>query len=168
MTEQEARTIIAGFQNNAPVNVTAIAEALGLNVWESDAELPDGISGKLFRDPISGGSSGFSIIVRESDPYVRKRFTVAHEVGHFVLHRNQIGESLTDDELYRSGLSTRQEAQANRFAADILMPKDLILKTINRLGDDPQVLASEFKVSEAAMRIRLDAVWPTPYTRVAV
>jgi Zn-dependent peptidase ImmA (M78 family) len=99
---------------------------------------------------------------------VRKRFTVAHEVGHFVLHRNQIGESLTDDELYRSGLSTRQEAQANRFAADILMPKDLILKTINRLGDDPQVLASEFKVSEAAMRIRLDAVWPTPYTRVAV
>src|SRR4051812_44501345 len=168
MTEQQARSIIAGFQHDAPVNVTAIAEALGLNVWESDVELPEGISGKIFRDPISGGSSGFSIIVRESDPYVRKRFTVAHEVGHFVLHRNQIGESLTDDELYRSGLSTHQEARANRFAADILMPKDLIVRTISRLGGNPQVLASEFKVSEAAMRIRLDAVRPAPYSRVAV
>jgi hypothetical protein len=155
VTESQARSVIARFQGAAPVDVTGLAEALGLSVWESEVDLPEGISGKLFRDPYSGGSEGFSIIVRGSDPYVRKRFTVAHEIAHFVLHRDAIGESLADDELYRSGLSTRQEAQANRFAADILMPRRLIVDCIRRFGDDAQTLASVFKVSEAAMRIRL-------------
>jgi len=155
MTESQARGVISRFQNEAPVDVTGIAEALGLNVWESDAELPEGVSGKLFKDPFNGGAEGFSIIVRESDPYVRRRFTVAHEIAHFILHRNQVGDSLADDELYRSGLTTRQEAQANRFAADILMPRDLIARYVNRFGTDVESLASEFKVSVAAMTIRL-------------
>jgi hypothetical protein len=155
MTENEAVQVIARFQQEAPVDVTGMAEALGLSVYESDAELPEGVSGKLFKDPVSGGSEGFSIIVRASDAYVRRRFTVAHEIAHFVLHRDQIGDSLTDDELYRSGLSTRQESEANRFAADILMPRNLIVRYIKDFGSDPQVLASIFKVSEAAMRIRL-------------
>jgi hypothetical protein len=161
MTEIQAREVISRFQNEAPVNVTGIAEALGLSVWESNAELPEGVSGKLFRDPFNGGSEGFSIIVRESDPYVRRRFTVAHEIAHFVLHRNQVGDSLADDELYRSGLSTRQEAQANRFAADILMPRNLIDRYMKRFGADAEALASEFKVSAAAMRIRLSLA-PSP------
>lgn len=159
--ENQAREVISRFQNEAPVNVTGIAEALGLSVWESDAELPEGVSGKLFKDPISGGAEGFSIIVRESDPYVRRRFTVAHEIAHFVLHRDQIGDSLADDELYRSGLSTRQEAQANRFAADILMPRNLVTRYVNQYGKDPQTLASLFRVSERAMRIRLGLPAPT-------
>jgi hypothetical protein len=161
MTESQAREVISRFQNEAPVNVTGIAEALGLSVWESDAELPEGVSGKLFKDPFNGGVEGFSIIVRESDPYVRRRFTVAHEIAHFVLHRDQVGDSLADDELYRSGLSTRQEAQANRFAADILMPRNLINRYIKRWGIDAEALASEFKVSAAAMRIRLNLA-PNP------
>lgn len=161
MTEIQAREVISRFQNEAPVDVTGIAEALGLSVWESDAELPEGVSGKIFRDPFAGGAEGFSIIVRESDPYVRRRFTVAHEIAHFVLHRDQIGDSLADDELYRSGLSTRQEAQANRFAADILMPRSLIDRYVKRFGAEAGVLASEFKVSEAAMRIRLNLT-PNP------
>jgi hypothetical protein len=155
MTQIQAREVIARFQNEPPVNVTGIAEALGLNVWESDTELPPGVAGKIFKDPISGGSEGFSIVVRESDPYVRRRFTVAHEIAHFVLHRDQIGDLLTDDELYRSGLSSTQESEANRFAADILMPMHLVAQYIKRFGSDPQVLAPLFKVSEAAMRIRL-------------
>jgi hypothetical protein len=160
MNEQKAREVIARFQHEAPVDVTGIAEALGLSVWESDAELPEGVSGKIFKDPISGGAEGFSIIVRESDPYVRRRFTVAHEIAHFVLHRDQIGDSLTDDELYRSGLSTRQEAQANRFSADILMPRNLVNRYVAQHGQDPEAMASVFKVSELAMRIRLGL--PTP------
>jgi hypothetical protein len=67
--------VIRRFQSAAPVDVSALAVALGINVWESEF-LPDGVSGKLFRDPENGGSEGFSIIVRESDAYPRKRFTV--------------------------------------------------------------------------------------------
>jgi Zn-dependent peptidase ImmA (M78 family) len=61
-----------------------------------------------------------------------------------------------DDALYRSNLSTREEAEANRLAADILMPRHLIARYIKTYGfADPGFLASTFKVSEAAMRIRL-------------
>lgn len=149
--------VIERFQHSAPVDVTALAEALGLSVWE-DETLPEGISGKLFLDPVSGGASGYSIVVRASDAYVRRRFTVAHEIAHFILHRDRIGSSLTDDAMYRSGLSTREEAEANRLAADILMPRPLIAHYIKSYGSaDPEVLASIFHVSEAAMRIRLEA-----------
>jgi hypothetical protein len=146
--------VIRRFQGAAPVDVSALAVALGINVWESEF-LPDGVSGKLFRDPENGGSEGFSIIVRESDAYPRKRFTVAHEIAHFTLHRSKVGNSLVDDAWYRSNLSTTEEAEANRWAADLLMPKGLIAEYVERLGPNPAALASVFEVSEAAMRIRL-------------
>ncbi len=146
--------IIDRFTHTAPVDVTGLAEALGLAVWEDD-ELPGGISGKLYKDPENGGTSGYSIAVRASDPFVRRRFTVAHEIAHFVLHRNKVGASLTDDEFYRSNLSSWEEVEANRLAADILIPRKLLVKHIESSGDDPALLASIFKVSEAAMRIRL-------------
>lgn len=154
MITPEQNSIIERFQQSAPVDVTQLAEALGLHVWEDDT-LPEGISGKLFQDPVKGGLAGYSITVRASDAYVRKRFTVAHEIAHFLLHRNLIGISVTDDAFYRSDLSSREEAEANRFAADILMPRQLLAKYIKMYGSDPEVLAQMFKVSEAAMRIRL-------------
>jgi hypothetical protein len=149
----DAQAIIRRFQNSTPVDVTKISEALGLRVWESD-DLPNGISGKIMRDPVNGGPEKFSIVVRASDPFVRKRFTVAHELAHYVLHRNLIGSELSDDVLYRSGLTTRQEAQANGLAADILMPKHLINQTIT-FEVNPDKLAKQFQVSTQAMRIRL-------------
>jgi Zn-dependent peptidase ImmA (M78 family) len=153
--------IIERFGETAPVDVTALAEALGLAVWE-DEEIPLGISGKLYKDPEDGGPSGYSIAVRASDPYVRRRFTVAHEIAHFVLHRDRVGASLTDDEFYRSNLSSWDEVDANLLAADILIPSKLLVKYVGMRGDDLATLASIFKVSEAAMRIRLEANSSTP------
>ncbi len=57
--------------------------------------------------------------------------------------------------MYRSGLSTREEIAANSLAADILMPRPLLAEHIKNWGRDVSVLAKIFKVSEAAMRIRL-------------
>ncbi len=146
--------IIERFQNAAPVDVTGLAEALGLSVWE-DEQLPIGVSGKIIRDSELGGAEGYSIVVRASDAYVRRRFTVAHEIAHFILHRDRIGSGLIDDGLYRSGLSSQEEFDANRLAADILMPRKLIAQYVAEYGPDPQSLARFFQVSEAAMRIRL-------------
>src|SRR5664279_2674779 len=81
--------IIAKYQTTAPVDVVAIASHLGLNVWETKS-LPESISGKIFKDPMNGGSSGFSILVNASHSLPRKRFTIAHEIGHFILHRNRL------------------------------------------------------------------------------
>ncbi len=147
--------VIRRFQQSAPVDVTALAAALGVAVWES-RELPQGVSGKLFQDPDNGGPSGYSVVVRATEPFVRKRFTVAHEIAHFLLHRERVGSCLEENAWLRSNLSTREEVEANQLAADILMPRNLIAKYASLYGTtDPNVLASFFKVSEAAMRIRL-------------
>jgi len=146
--------IIQQHQKAAPIDVTAIARDLGINVWEMH-NLPTNISGKIFLDPLNGGESKYSIGVKASDTFRRKRFTVAHEIAHFILHRDKIGDELADDAMYRSGLSTREEVQANQLAADILMPVTLIRKYQAKGVFDASMLADYFKVSEPAMRVRL-------------
>ena len=140
-------------QQQAPVDVAGIARDMGLRVWEM--QLPSGISGKIFKDPLNGGDSGYSIGINSSEGFLRKRFTVAHEIAHFVLHRDKIGDELSDDAMYRSGLSTREEVAANRLAADILMPAPLIIKMKSQGCDDESKMAAALQVSEAAMHIRL-------------
>ena len=94
--------------------------------------------------------------IRGCDPFVRQRFTVAHEVGHFVLHRDKLERGdLVDDAMYRSGLSSSEETAANRLAADILMPFQLIRSLLSAGIRDPEALANKLQVSAAAMRIRL-------------
>jgi hypothetical protein len=148
-----AMATIAPFQRSAPVDVLGVANAFGLNVWEE--ELEKGVSGKLFRDDVNGGSAHYSIIVNAPESLTRKRFTVAHEIAHFILHRNQIGDGLSDDTFYRSGLSSSQEVEANKLAADIIMPYPLI-DTLQRSGvSGVPELAETLQVSLTAMMIRL-------------
>ena len=147
--------IVSKYIKTAPVNIVGLAKELGVNVWESRT-LPANISGKIFKDPLNGGSSGFSILVNASESHSRKRFTVAHELAHFLLHRRRLemGE-LADDTMYRSGLTTQQEAEANKLAAQLLMPRDLI-KELKRSGvRDVESLANRLQVSVPAMKVRL-------------
>jgi len=74
---ENLRPILQNFQNSAPVDVIGLAQALGLNVWE--LPLPPNISGKIWKDQVNGGRSGYSIGVNATEAFVRKRFTVAHE-----------------------------------------------------------------------------------------
>lgn len=150
--DKEALAFIKRLQRSVPIDITGIANVLGLNVWESET-LPGGIAGKLFRDERNGGESRYSIVVRAQDPLVRKRFTVAHEIAHYLLHRNLFRGELIDDALYRSTLSTPVEAQANAFAAELLMPRHLLDQFPNKSARE---LAELFQVSEEAMNIRLE------------
>lgn len=150
------RETLEAHQLDAPVKLASIARALGLTI--KAATLDVGISGELRPDRDNPGQ--FIIRVNRHDSTRRQRFTVAHEMGHFLLHRDHIGDGISDDVLYRSSLSDRREAEANRIAADILMPDELIARARRRaeeLGVDDVVgyLAEQFDVSEAAMRIRL-------------
>jgi hypothetical protein len=146
--------IILRHQLSLPVNVTAIARDLGLNVWEMH-NLREGIAGKIFKDRLNGGPTGYSIGVNASEGYLRKRFTVAHEIAHYILHRARIGDELTDNAMYRGGLSNWEEAEANKLAADILMPRKWISHFRSMGKTDPHDLAQEFQVSEPAMKVRL-------------
>lgn len=149
------RDVILAAQRDRPVRVGEIARAFGVPVRSST--LPAGISGEI--RPCGGT---FEIKVNRHDSRGRQRFTVAHELAHFLLHRDQIGSGVSDDALYRSSLSDTREAEANRLAADILMPRDAVSAEFERsngtLEERIQKLAELFGVSEAAMAIRLEQI----------
>jgi hypothetical protein len=148
------RATIEEHQDFAPIRLSQLARALGVPV--KAATLGPGISGEIRPD-----GDVFVIRVNRHDPSKRQRFTVAHELAHFLLHSEHINNGISDDVLYRSSLSDRREAQANRLAADILMPDDLVLASVEvakekGLGDLVLFLAEQFAVSEGAMRIKLE------------
>lgn len=147
--------ILAKYHARAPVDVMGIANDLGLKVWKTG--LPKNISGKIFRDSDHGGPSGFSIVVNSEEKSVRQRFTVAHEIAHFLLHRHLLESkgALVDDIMYRSGLSTSEEVAANKMAAHILMPFSLINSLVNSGITNVADLAKALEVSKTAMAIRL-------------
>jgi len=124
---------------------------LGLDIIA--ANLPSSISGMLQKDATA--PSGYRIIVNREEPKNRQRFTVAHEIAHFIRHRDEVGEGIADDTFYRSALSNRMEWEANEMAADILMPWVLIRELTDSGVRDPMELAKKLGVSETAMRIRL-------------
>ena len=146
--------IIAKYQMTAPVDVVSIAQEIGIRVWEMK-RLPEGVSGQIWEDPVNGGTSGFSIGVRATEPILRKRFTVAHELAHYILHRSQLDGGLFEDVMYRGGLSSREETQANQMAADILMPFPLINKLVDQGETTIEKLAKRLQVSLPALKIRL-------------
>ena len=153
LNEHDSLTI-RRFQKSPPVNVVGIAKAFGLKVYHDD--LRQGVSGKILKDALHGGTSGYSIVINSNEAPNRQRFTIAHEIGHYLLHRHKIGDGLEDDALYRSGLSSFDEVRANRLAADILMPLDLIEEAIKDGAKSVQELSELFRVSPQAMSVRLE------------
>jgi len=150
VAEKSFEGVLRDHQQTAPVKVGEIAKALGVRVVIS--ELPRGVSGKLSRE----SEDHWVIRVNRHEHKNRQRFTIAHEIAHFVLHRSEIKHELTDDTFYRSGLSERREWEANRLAAEILMPWDLLRQEMQGgQKRSPAELAEIFGVSEAAMHIRL-------------
>lgn len=139
-----------------PVDVYAIALAEGIVVMDDD--LQDNISGVLFAesDPVIIG-------VNRRHHHNRKRFSIAHELGHFVQHRN-VSKLFIDvflrDERSSEGVDS-QETEANAFAAALLMPKEAIFKYLHEYPTDPhdevgiRRMAARFGVSTQAMIIRL-------------
>lgn len=160
LSSLDARPVIAGFQKSAPVQVIPIASELGLKVYTVD-NWNDEISGMIVRDPDRGGESGFAIYINGKHAAVRRRFTIAHEIAHFVLHRSLIGDGIQDDALYRSKLSSAIEAEANRYAADILMPWPLLNQEIAKGNNSVETLARAFNVSKSSMSIRLGVPYET-------
>jgi len=96
----------------------------------------------------------------------RRSFTIAHEIGHWEMHRD-IGDGIharfcrsdhvgaTASELKQS---VRLEREANRFAAALLMPEDLLRRQVSESGLNVLALASRFGVSGQAMQIRLETL----------
>jgi Zn-dependent peptidase ImmA (M78 family) len=165
--KKEARRILteAG-PIKLPVPVKEIARKYAQVI---ERELPGEISGMLV--PVDGENE-WVIVVAKSDGEVRQRFTIAHELGHLVLHSYTAphadrGYKLRDAR--SSEGSVLEEIEANQFAAELLMPEHLVLDTIRREGlnydfsadnsDEVELkfkkIARQFQVSRQAMMIRI-------------
>lgn len=151
----------------SPVNIEFILNDLGLECdWSADLD-PE-ISGMI--EPTDDGR--YLISINKNDAPTRKRFTAAHELGHFLYHKDLIGIGVDDNRLYRStnvgkfnntNITQKHETQANAFAANILMPKHLIeplMAEIRAGGENDRnsvisALANRLNVSVPAMRVRM-------------
>lgn len=143
-------------QTQPPVRIERIAKELGLELRSGDL---DDVSGVLVRQ----GNSAI-IATNSTQSVQRQRFTIAHELGHFLLHEgitNHVDRSYRVN--FRSAESSQatnvEEIEANYFAASILMPKPMLdeRSAEEALDNDTMVadLAREFRVSRLAMSLRL-------------
>ena len=154
--DPKEREIVERHRSSRPVRIASLAQDLGLEIVL--AALSPNISGMI--EPSDTASSGFKIKINKYEKEERQRFTAAHEVAHYLIHRDYIKNGIVDSALYRSNLSSFKEAQANKLAADIIMPAHSVREALRQLGgaktdQNASALAIEFKVSVAAMKVRL-------------
>lgn len=150
----ECLDILLKHKNKIPIDTVHLAQDLGLNVYRVN-DWDDSVSGKIQKDSKLGGESGYAIFVNGRHSEQRRRFTIAHEIAHFILHASLIGDGICDDALYRSNKGHYIETEANQMAADILMPLCLIRNHMNEGARTAKELSEIFNVSENVMKIRI-------------
>lgn len=163
MAREAARTVLLDFGvKGAPVPIERIIKAR--NVVLQYAPLDDDLSGMAFiKDGV--GIIGINALHHPN----RQRFTAAHELGHHVLHAPHIQKAVHVDKgfrvLMRDDVSSKGidslEIEANAFASELLMPRELLAIVLDASGLDMEddvgieALAKRFRVSASAMRFRL-------------
>lgn len=164
VTDITFQMVVAANILKAPVDVDVIARSCGVSIEKTD--LGDDVSGLLV---IHGDRAVIAYSTNQGEQ--RKRFTIAHELGHFILHKDSEGDTVFVDKdfivKYRSNklyseVELRQEQEANAFAASLLMPKEFIFDELNserlrNLSESELIpeLAKVFNVSVPAMTYRL-------------
>lgn len=155
--------------NEVPINVESLAKLIGAEIK---------------RDNLKSSLSGFAVKkdgikyigVNSNESPERQRFTIAHEIGHLLLHKkDKVNFELDGVMLFRDGHSSDgtdlREIEANRFAAELLMPEASLRERLAKEGDVNLMgekvktskliaaLAKEYDVSPQAMSIRLTTLY---------
>jgi Zn-dependent peptidase ImmA (M78 family) len=153
------------YEGQYPVPVVSIANDLGINVYQTDDLKAD--EAGLIRKEDDGR---YAIYINVNDNPQRKRFTIAHEIGHFILHKQDLDKSgfidrrkqpilkrITDSLKDVSSKTQKREIEANEFAAELLMPQDKFEEVFGKSNDIDKI-ANYFNVSTAAATIRAKEV----------
>jgi len=129
-----------------PIPIQQLARDCGALVVE--LPMSDGLSGLVFEY-----EDGAVIAVNADHPANRRRFSIAHELGHYLLdHHDRFHIDVDDSDV--PGYDWQVERMANEFAAEILMPRNQVIPEF-AANPDTHTLAARFKVSEMAMGYRL-------------
>ena len=146
---------------HCPVNVEQIAREH--NIIVKPVSLPDEISGVL-----DNSTDRYIILVNSNQSPVRQRFSIAHELGHYFLHSSDDSKKqvhIDKIRYYRNIKSSLgiddKEIEANKFASELLIPTDELLKELSTgkydIYDDVSIheLAKKFEVSDAALSVKI-------------
>ena len=157
---RQAASLLARVWNPAggpvpvPVDPVFIAKQLGMEVFAAD--LGEGTAGML----VKKAGQDPAIYLNSGDSPNRRRFTCAHEVGHYIQRVDRGDDRTWEFVDRRNHLSSRgthpDEIYANQFAAQLLMPEDEVREVAD--SRTPADLAALFRVSLEAMTHRLDAL----------
>ncbi|WP_167449544.1 ImmA/IrrE family metallo-endopeptidase [Halobacillus trueperi] len=156
--EEKANDILERYHPQIiPIDPLEIANAEGIEVISVEFTEEE-ISGLIDIDGMEK-----TIFVNHFHHPVRKRFTIAHELGHYFLHLqgirdgvyvdNSINESFFRKEVY-GDTDKQKEREANQFAASLLMPKNWVEAKWKETYDIGE-MAKLFNVSSSAMGYRL-------------
>lgn len=129
-----------------PVPLEALATLAGISKIEAFAS--EGFAGALITN---AEKSDGAIFYSSNDPRPRQRFTIGHELGHFLLPWHRQSQFQCKPQDMTSAANAEWEIQANQFSAELLIPKTLILKRMRQLGSPDlehiQHLAPSFETS---------------------
>lgn len=147
-----------GKLNSPPVPIDEIAKQLGIRILYAPNNK---FSGALLKT-----KGKYFIGLNSLESSSRQRFSIAHEIAHFLLHSNhdtaffdEPFEVFLRDDKSSQGID-RREIEANRLGAEILMPRLWVVAEIKELEqfspeEQIRVLANKFEVSESAMKYRI-------------
>lgn len=143
---QAARLLESAGISHEPVSLLDVVSALNLELVQ---ETREPFTSEAALEPLGDTQA---IVVNGGSDDRRRRFTIAHEIGHFVLHpglqRPERGGRVNEAGRLR-------EREADAFAAELLMPEYLVRQAVLEQGADAARLAERFEVSRQAMQTRL-------------
>ncbi len=151
----DVRSQIDEFLSEHPVKLGALAKRLGVKVLLST--LRRGTSGQIGQE-----NGEFVIRINRHEAKHRQRFTLAHEIAHFLLHRDMVvaDGGWSENVLLRSGQPDNVEYEANRLASDLVIPSAQLAEAAGNYSgpitsEAIEDLARRFRVSTAALEIKL-------------
>jgi Zn-dependent peptidase ImmA (M78 family) len=143
---QAARLLESAGIVREPVSLRDVVSALNLELVQKTR---DPFTSEAALEPLG---DTHAIVVNGGSDDRRRRFTIAHEIGHFVLHPG-LQRAERGGRVNEAGRIREREADA--FAADLLMPEPLVRQAVLEHGADASRLADRFEVSRQAMQTRL-------------
>lgn len=153
--------------NPTRIDVKAIAESCNIPIEYNVLE-----SSGCWSNDSKNDNTDKLIQINKFEPEYRQRFTIAHELGHILLGHQGISYRTSDMTKYKDTIRRMNEVAANKFAAELTMPKSLVIDVLfssikqmgysinQRFGDEDiskivQISANELGVSPRVFDIRI-------------
>lgn len=135
-------------------NLVELAKSLGVEVYESKFNKYENVDG--FLEYPKKETDRPKIFLNKDRSSQRKKFTLAHELGHYVLHKKSERKYRVDPFNYTDNdEATKEETEANYFAAALLVPEDKLKSVLALTNGNIEATSEYFGVSKPVIENRI-------------